>query len=263
MTSKHWPVLALLSTGYGLALSLGSLSPAAALGFGLLIVAGFCVVPSRTQYLRAFGHGLFILTAVALALHVLPGFNNAKVIDAARFSPDAAPFTLYLNLDKPLVGFWLLLACPWILSAVAFIHSLKVGVLALVVTSAFCMTAAVVLGVIGWAPKWPAQSTVWWVNNLLLVTVTEELFFRAYLQNGLQNWFGHAKFATPLAIAITASLFGLSHFGAGWEWVLLAAIAGVGYGVAFRFGGLPAAVISHFGLNLVHFGLFTYPMAIR
>uniref|UniRef100_UPI00106F3A1A CPBP family intramembrane glutamic endopeptidase n=1 Tax=Pseudomonas viridiflava TaxID=33069 RepID=UPI00106F3A1A len=83
------------------------------------------------------------------------------------------------------------------------------------------------------------------------------------LQNGLQNWFGHAKFATPLAIAITASLFGLSHFGAGWEWVLLAAIAGVGYGVAFRFGGLPAAVIGHFGLNLVHFGLFTYPMAIR
>ncbi|WP_122769988.1 CPBP family intramembrane glutamic endopeptidase [Pseudomonas viridiflava] len=263
MTSKHWPVLALLSTGYGLALSLGSLSPAAALGFGLLIVAGFCVVPSRTQYLRAFGHGLFILTAVALALHVLPGFNNAKVIDAARFSPDAAPFTLYLNLDKPLVGFWLLLACPWILSTVAFIHSLKVGVLALVVTSAFCMTAAVVLGVIGWAPKWPAQSTVWWVNNLLLVTLTEELFFRAYLQGGLQRWFGSARFATPLAITLTACLFGLSHLGAGWEWVLLAGMAGIGYGVAFRFGGLTAAVISHFGLNLVHFALFTYPMLDR
>ncbi len=40
-------------------------------------------------------------------------------------------------------------------------------------------------------------------------------------------------------------------------------MAGIGYGVAFRFGGLTAAVISHFGLNLVHFALFTYPMLDR
>ena len=39
-----------------------------------------------------------------------------------------------------------------------------------------------------------------------------------------------------------------------------ASIAGVGYGLAYRFGGLGAAVATHFGLNLLHFGLFTYPM---
>jgi membrane protease YdiL (CAAX protease family) len=42
--------------------------------------------------------------------------------------------------------------------------------------------------------------------------------------------------------------------------VLLAGLAGVGYGLAYRFGGLGAAIATHFGLNLLHFGLFTYPM---
>ena len=42
--------------------------------------------------------------------------------------------------------------------------------------------------------------------------------------------------------------------------VLLAGLAGVGYGLAYRFGGLAAAIATHFGLNLLHFALFTYPM---
>lgn len=263
MASRHWLALSLLSLGYGLALLHGSLAPSALLGLSLLIIAGACVQNTRPRYVRVIGHAMFILTGLALALSVMPGFNNAIVMDAVRFTPDAAAYTMDLNLDKPLIGFWLLLACPWILVGVGIAHSLKVGVLALVVTSAFCMTTAVLLGITGWAPKWPAQSTIWWVNNLLLVTLTEELFFRAYLQGGLQRWFGSARFATPLAITLTACLFGLSHLGAGWEWVLLAGMAGIGYGVAFRFGGLTAAVISHFGLNLVHFALFTYPMLDR
>jgi uncharacterized protein len=43
----------------------------------------------------------------------------------------------------------------------------------------------------------------------------------------------------------------------------LASLAGIGYGVAYRYGGLLAAVAAHFGLNLVHLGRFTYPMLPR
>ncbi|WP_044419778.1 CPBP family intramembrane glutamic endopeptidase [Pseudomonas syringae group genomosp. 3] len=263
MTSRHWLFIALLATGYGLALVYGSLAPIAAVSLGLLLVAWFCVARSRLRYARILGHSLFIITGLALATHLLPGFNNAKVIDNARFTADAAAFSMYLNLDKPLIGFWLLLACPWILTKIDVGDSVKVGLLALIATSALCMTVAMGLGTVDWAPKWPAQSTLWWVNNLLLVTLTEELFFRAYLQGGLQRFFAGSTFATPMAIAITASLFGLSHIGAGWELMLLAGLAGVGYGIAFRFGSLPAAVICHFGLNAVHFGLFSYPMLAR
>ena len=59
---------------------------------------------------------------------------------------------------------------------------------------------------------------------------------------------------------LAATVFGLAHWGAGWHWVLLATLAGIGYGLAYRFGGLAAAIAKHFGLNLLHFGLFTYPM---
>ncbi|NRF50701.1 CPBP family intramembrane metalloprotease domain-containing protein, partial [Pseudomonas stutzeri] len=35
---------------------------------------------------------------------------------------------------------------------------------------------------------------------------------------------------------------------------------GVAYGVAYRYGGLAAAVLAHLGLNTLHFACFTYPM---
>jgi membrane protease YdiL (CAAX protease family) len=63
-----------------------------------------------------------------------------------------------------------------------------------------------------------------------------------------------------IAIGVAAALFGLAHFAGGWGYVLG---GGVGYGVAYRQGGLQASVLAHFGLNLLHFSLFTYPMLSR
>ena len=59
---------------------------------------------------------------------------------------------------------------------------------------------------------------------------------------------------------LASILFGLAHAPAGWQWMLLAGLAGVGYGLAYRFGGLGAAIATHFGLNVLHFLFFTYPM---
>jgi membrane protease YdiL (CAAX protease family) len=92
------------------------------------------------------------------------------------------------------------------------------------------------------------------------VTLVEEALFRGYLQGGLSRRFKHLAYGEHLALLIASLLFGLAHWGAGWEWILLATLAGVGYGLAYRFGGLAAAIATHFGLNLLHFGLFTYPM---
>ncbi|RMO12210.1 CAAX amino terminal protease protein [Pseudomonas cichorii] len=253
----------LLGLGYAIALFYGQLQWPAALAVGLLLMAGLCVRQSGHRWVHGLGHGMFIVTGLALAAHLLPGFNSAKVFDAVRFSPEAAPFSMSLNLDKPLIGFWVLLFCPWILTSVGSVRSLKVTVLALIATAVLCMTMATALGVTGWAAKWPEHGTLWLLNNLLLVSLTEELFFRAYLQGALQQVFNKTWRGSTLAIVIAAILFGLSHLGSGWQWVLLASLAGVGYGIAYRFGGLQAAVVSHFGLNLVHFGLFTYPMLDR
>ncbi|MGH8483332.1 MAG: CPBP family glutamic-type intramembrane protease, partial [Pseudomonas sp.] len=165
------------------------------------------------------------------------------------------PFSMYLNLDKPLIGFWLLLACPWLL-VMSTKHWLPSLALTLPTVVAVCLGLAWLLGMITWAPKWPEQGWLWALNNLLLVSMTEELLFRGYIQGGLQRFFNNQQ----LVLLLAAGLFGLAHIGAGWQWVMLATLAGIGYGLAYRHGGLLAAVLCHFGLNLTHFTLFTYPM---
>jgi hypothetical protein len=69
--------------------------------------------------------------------------------------------------------------------------------------------------------------------TFLLTAVPEELFFRGILQNLLETRLGRTG-----ALVLTSVLFGLSHFHKGaafnWRYVLLAAIAGIFYGRAWR-----------------------------
>ncbi|MCE5986326.1 CPBP family intramembrane metalloprotease [Pseudomonas sp. LM20] len=254
MPRFHLIALLLLALGYTLALRHGNLGIATLPTF-LALLASALLARRPQRWQQALGHTLFILLAIALALHWLPGFNAAKVIDGVIFSPGALPFTMYLNLDKPLIGAWLLLACPWlILCRSQGLVTSRLYVLPLTLLA--CLGGAWALGMLAWAPKWPDQAWLWLLNNLLLVSLTEELLFRGYIQAGLQRLLRHQG----LALFAAALLFGLAHLGAGWQWVYLATLAGIGYGLAYRWGGLAAAVLCHFGLNLVHFTLFSYPM---
>ena len=118
MLRLPWPYLTMLTAGYVLALTYGQLSLQASIPITLLLLAGFAVQPQNHRYARYLGHSLFVLIAIALALHYLPGFHNAQVIEPQRLRDNAVPFSMYLNLDKPLLGFWLLLACPWLIRRV-------------------------------------------------------------------------------------------------------------------------------------------------
>ncbi|WP_455775522.1 CPBP family intramembrane glutamic endopeptidase, partial [Burkholderia stabilis] len=198
--------------------------------------------------------------AIALSLHLIPGFHNPLVIAPTRFTPDAVPFTMYLNLDKPLVGLWLLWVLPWIAPDVALSRALRTGAVAAVATAAVCLAGALALGMVGWAPKWPPSGWLWLVNNLLLVTLTEEALFRGYVQGGLTRALHAFTWGPWVALAIGAVLFGAAHAAGGWQWIVLGTVAGIGYGLAWRRGGLLASALAHAGLNVVHFGLFTYPM---
>jgi hypothetical protein len=73
-----------------------------------------------------------------------------------------------------------------------------------------------------------------WLFTFFFIAVPEELFFRGWLQNLLERYIGRRG-----ALAATAILFGLSHFNKraahfNWRYVLLAAIAGIFYGRAWR-----------------------------
>jgi CAAX protease family protein len=69
--------------------------------------------------------------------------------------------------------------------------------------------------------------------TFLLTAVPEELFFRGILQNLLEPWMGRTR-----ALFTASVLFGLSHYPKGatfnWRYVILAFIAGIFYGRAWR-----------------------------
>jgi hypothetical protein len=84
----------------------------------------------------------------------------------------------------------------------------------------------------GWPP--PLRLAGAWVLTFLFIAVPEELFFRGWLQNLLERRMGRVP-----ALLLTSALFGLAHFNKrathfNWRYVLLAALAGIFYGRAWR-----------------------------
>ena len=73
-----------------------------------------------------------------------------------------------------------------------------------------------------------------WVGIFVFIAVLEELFFRAWVQNFLERRLGRNA-----ALVIASIFFGLSHFNKrsahfNWRYVLLATVAGIFYGRAWR-----------------------------
>ncbi len=83
---------------------------------------------------------------------------------------------------------------------------------------------------------WPGMLVIAgaWFFTFFFVAIPEELFFRGWLQNLLEKRMGRYG-----ALFVTACLFGLAHFNKrspsfNWRYVLLAALAGIFYGRAWR-----------------------------
>jgi uncharacterized protein len=88
-----------------------------------------------------------------------------------------------------------------------------------------------------------------WIAIFFFTAVPEELFFRAWVQNLLERRLGRRA-----ALVIASVVFGLSHFNKrlgpsahfNWQYVLLATIAGIFYGRAWRENRrVPASTITH------------------
>jgi hypothetical protein len=80
----------------------------------------------------------------------------------------------------------------------------------------------------------PLRAVGAFVFTFLFIAIPEELFFRGWLQNLLERQVGRTE-----ALLVTSVLFGLAHWNKrtlnfNWRYVLMAAIAGVFYGRAWR-----------------------------
>ena len=168
----------------------------------------------------------------------LPGFSGLAALQILQESGRLLPFDF--SLDKAFAGLLLALIAAqfhpqrqtwrfvWIAPAGAF------GLFLLVLLLGHSLE-----------PQWSRYTLALLFVNLVVTCFAEELFFRGALQRELM------LYLAPLpAIAITALLFGLVHLGRGWEFSLLATLAGALYGtVYFRTGALSLAVLTHFAVN--------------
>jgi hypothetical protein len=117
---------------------------------------------------------------------------------------------------------------------------LGIGLREFAFLSPIVIAIGIALGFLHWhvvIPS-PLKYVGGWLFTFLFIAIPEELFFRGLVQNLLERRLG-----ATLGLAITSVLFGLSHFnkrlgptgiGFNWRYVLLATIAGVFYGRAWR-----------------------------
>ena len=80
----------------------------------------------------------------------------------------------------------------------------------------------------------PLRAVGAFVFTFLFIAIPEELFFRGWVQNLLERRMGRTR-----ALLLTAAVFGLAHWNKqtlsfNWRYVVMAAIAGVFYGRAWR-----------------------------
>lgn len=115
-------------------------------------------------------------------------------------------------------------------------RDLWVGVREFVLYAPAAVALGLGMGFLHWHEGWPRVSAVAAaaVFTFFFIAVPEELFFRGWLQNLLERRLGRVG-----ALAVTAVLFGLAHFNKraahfNWRYVVLAALAGVFYGRAWR-----------------------------
>ncbi len=88
-------------------------------------------------------------------------------------------------------------------------------------------------------------------GTFLLIAIPEEMFFRGVLQNLLETRLGRTG-----ALLLAAALFGLSHFNKravfNWRYVILAALAGIFYGRAWRADRqILSSAITHTAVDVV------------
>jgi len=93
-----------------------------------------------------------------------------------------------------------------------------------------------ILGFLHWHPGLPRLETAaaTWLFTFFAIAIPEEIFFRGWMQNLLERRVGRTA-----ALLTTSAIFGLAHFNKrsvtfNWRYVLLAAMAGIFYGRAWR-----------------------------
>lgn len=245
----------------------GILTGTALLALGLFAAA--CVYfqkqtsrESTSAWLRAGLTVILSLLVLPFVLHLVPGFHNPTLAKRVVLSAHSTPYTLYLNFDKTAVGLLLVaFVCrPSMLTLGTIASGFRRTGWIMTLNIAVAFVLSWILGYVAWEPKGTSFFFAWALVNLCFVCLSEEAFFRGLIQTQLTSCFQGRRYGSGVALGISSLLFGLAHVAGGPSYVILATIAGLGYGMVYqRSGRLEFSIAAHFLLNAIHFLLFTYP----
>ena len=254
--------LLLLGASLCAALGVGLVRPVGVVWLaGLAAAAWGFSRPGAGRVQLAVTAAVILLLALGLTVHRMPGFDNPRVIFALRFTPDALPYTLYLNFDKTAAG---LLILGWCHARIATGKDWRAMARVTVPWAAgmilVIMVLSLVAGYVRFEPKFPAETWLWLGVNLGFTCFAEETLFRGFIQAQLQRMWKNLPGGQWFALILAAVIFGLAHATGGAAYVVLAMIAGLGYGWIYQSTRrIEASILAHFSLNVVHFFFFTYP----
>ena len=286
MTINHLPFLLLLTAVIGLwvhravwitalvaaviaGIFTGALHWLAAVWIALLAALAIAYTHVRDRstspnkhHWQALAGLVFLVYALAMGLALLPGFHRVILTQPVVLSAGAAPHGISVGFPKVATGIIILglinplLCTSWRELGRVLARALPVFAL----TAATGLAVVLLMGYTSFAPKWTALFLLFAPVNLFFTCLSEEAFFRGFIQHEISRAGSHRALAAGMGLTIGAILFGLAHFGGGANYVIAAAVAGLGYGWAFlRTQRIEAAMAVHFGVNAVHFLLFTYP----
>ncbi len=202
-----------------------------------------------------------ILLSVLLMGHFFPGFYNWKIATNLQLSKNAHPYSLYLNYDKPFIGFFPLALSIPLLSRL-HLRSVFVKTVALTTLGVIVLVVlALYFHLVEIDPKFPHITWVWLIANLFLVVIPEEAFFRGFLQRELSDYL-NTKWGGPLSVIAVSLFFALLHFTfiRDLGFLSLTFIASLVYGSIYQMTrSIESSIFCHYLFNVIHFFYFTYP----
>lgn len=215
----------------------------------------------KRKILRGVCFLLALGSALAVSLMHLPGIHNWRVIEKLSLAQDTIPYTMYLNLDKSLIGlFFIWFSVFSLANGGRFLPVMKKGLLVGGAAVLVLMPLSIFLGYVHYDLKIISFFFLWGFHNLFFTCFAEEALFRGMIQRFFQFRFQNIRYGKWLAILIAACLFGAAHYPGGLRYVLLASVAGVFYGYAFmKTEKIEASIAAHFLVNSIHFVFFSYP----
>ena len=249
----------------GLAYHLGYISP---LGLGMLALtaAGFFAYYEFSPFLPSkffrIGMGLLLIGLIfTYYAHIIPGFRNFVFIDAIKFSPDAAVYRKYINLDKVMLAIIIILASGTLLKSKNNWTYIFSNVLYYLIPTVLVLLGGLYLtNYAHFSLKWSPIFWTWLPLNLLLVCFSEEVVLRGFLLKEMEKWFNN-KYC---ALILSSLFFGALHYSGGPVLMGLATVASLFYGHIYqKTNCLEASILLHFLINAIHIIFFTYPYLVH